>query len=264
MDNQPIKKVLDVAKSYIGYLEKETNSDLDSFKGNAGNKNYTKFARDFFPELQGLQWCCMFVYACFAYALGPIMAQNTLSGCKTAKCSHLYEVMSAHNRILSENKDVQKGDLVFFNSSGVITNRYTDINHIGIVSDVKDNRIETIEGNTSNGSNNEVIPNGGSVCRKQYDITNTRIYGIGRPVWDIVPEQNDNQHKIISATGVVTGNGVSLRKGSNIYTDRIGTLDKNQPLKIISKVKSPKDGNYWYEVETTLKGYIRSDYVKED
>lgn len=35
--------VVTVAKSQIGYYEKETNSNLESFTANAGNKNYTKY-----------------------------------------------------------------------------------------------------------------------------------------------------------------------------------------------------------------------------
>ena len=33
--------VIKVAESQIGYLEKKSNADLDSFTGNAGSNNYT-------------------------------------------------------------------------------------------------------------------------------------------------------------------------------------------------------------------------------
>ena len=40
-----IDKLLNVAKNEIGYLEKRSNSQLDSKTANAGSSNYTKYAR---------------------------------------------------------------------------------------------------------------------------------------------------------------------------------------------------------------------------
>ena len=45
--NKEITKLIDQAKSWDGYLEKKSNRDLDDFTANAGNKNYTCFARDY-------------------------------------------------------------------------------------------------------------------------------------------------------------------------------------------------------------------------
>lgn len=41
-----VEKVIAVAKAEVGYLEKRTNSQLDSKTANAGSANYTKYARD--------------------------------------------------------------------------------------------------------------------------------------------------------------------------------------------------------------------------
>lgn len=57
-------KILSVAASQIGYLEKKSNSQLDSFTGNAGSNNYTKYARDIWPSLQAQPWCDIFVSWC--------------------------------------------------------------------------------------------------------------------------------------------------------------------------------------------------------
>ena len=40
-------KVIEIALAEVGYLEKKTNSNLDSKTANAGYNNYTKYARDF-------------------------------------------------------------------------------------------------------------------------------------------------------------------------------------------------------------------------
>ena len=41
------KDLIDKALSYVGYLEKASNDDLDDFTANAGNANYTRFCRDY-------------------------------------------------------------------------------------------------------------------------------------------------------------------------------------------------------------------------
>ena len=69
------------------------------------------------------------------------------------------------------------GDLIFFKNS-------VRICHIGLVYKVAGNVVYTIEGNTSLGS--QVIPNGGSVCYKQYGIDNSRIAGYGRPDYSLL------------------------------------------------------------------------------
>ena len=39
------QKVIDIALGEVGYLEKNSNAQLDDKTANAGNKNYTKYAR---------------------------------------------------------------------------------------------------------------------------------------------------------------------------------------------------------------------------
>lgn len=41
------QSVIDLAWRQIGYHEKETNTQPDDSKANAGNQNWTKYARDF-------------------------------------------------------------------------------------------------------------------------------------------------------------------------------------------------------------------------
>ena len=55
------EKLIQIARAEIGYLEKTSNKDLDSKTANAGSANYTKYARDLYPSLQGQAWCDMFV-----------------------------------------------------------------------------------------------------------------------------------------------------------------------------------------------------------
>ena len=45
---RPVERVIAAARAELGYLEKASNAQLDSRTANAGDKNYTKYARDLF------------------------------------------------------------------------------------------------------------------------------------------------------------------------------------------------------------------------
>lgn len=172
-----VAKVLNIANAEIGYLEKHSNSDLDSKTGNAGINNYTKYARDVYPSLQGQAWCDMFVDWCFVQAFGMVKAKQLLGGFSA------YTPTSAQyfkNKGQYHKDKPQPGDQIFFKNA-------TRICHTGIVVRVTDDKVYTIEGNTSNGTS--VVINGGAVCEKSYDLDNPRIDGYGRPDWSIVEEE---------------------------------------------------------------------------
>lgn len=67
-----IQAVIDTAAGEVGYLEKKSNSSLDSKTGNAGSANYTKYWRDVLPSGQGQPWCAAFVTWCFQKAFEKI------------------------------------------------------------------------------------------------------------------------------------------------------------------------------------------------
>ena len=162
-------KVIEVASGEVGYLEKKSAKDLDSKTANAGEGNYTKYARDLFPSLQGQAWCDMFVDWTFAKAYGKETAKKLLGGFSA------YTPDSAQyfkDRKQWHPGNPKKGDVIFFENSERIC-------HTGIVYKVDSTTVYTIEGNTSAGE--QVIPNGGAVCKKSYKLYNSRIAGYGRP-----------------------------------------------------------------------------------
>ena len=75
-----VDRLIGIAKAELGYLEKMSNDILDSKTGNAGSNNYTKYARDIYPSLQGQAWCDMFVDWCFVQAFGSVKAKQLLCG----------------------------------------------------------------------------------------------------------------------------------------------------------------------------------------
>ena len=58
-----VKKLINQAWAWTGYLEKASNKELDCFKANAGSNNYTSFARDYKVQTggnnQGQTWRAM-------------------------------------------------------------------------------------------------------------------------------------------------------------------------------------------------------------
>ena len=172
-------KVIKIAESQIGYLEKASNKNLDDFEANAGRGNYTKYARDFKEfageNLQGQAWCDMFVDWCFVQAYGEASARKLLGGFDAwtpASAQYFKDRSQWHT------SKPQAGDVIFFKNS-------ERINHTGIVTKVSDGKVYTVEGNTSpmSGSNEDVVENGGGVWPKNYTIGNSRIAGYGRPAY---------------------------------------------------------------------------------
>ncbi len=172
-------KVIRIALNEEGYLEKKSNSQLDSKTANAGSANYTKYGKWYGlnPDL----WCAMFICWIFNEAYGETAAKKLLAGRFSAACEEIRQNFIGKKQYHTSNPQI--GDIVFFKGT-----RHAGANHIGIITDVSQGRIYTIEGNTSGGS--YVIDNGGGVAKKSYGITYSKILGYGRPAYDSSPDQN--------------------------------------------------------------------------
>ena len=174
--DKAIKKVILIAKNEIGYLEKKSNSQLDSKTANAGSNNYTKYWRDIKLSYQGQPWCACFVSWCFMKAFGLNKAKKLLKHWPYVYCPTMSGLF-----ILNANPKV--GDIVIFKHNGTFT-------HTGLVTAVVGDRFYTIEGNTSGASG--IIANGGGVCAKSY--LNSQMPGTKfcTPDWKIVNRTSTN------------------------------------------------------------------------
>ena len=172
------KKVIDLALAEVGYLEKGSNADLDSKTDNAGRANYTKYARDldaiegfYNGKKQAQPWCAVFVDDMFVMAYGvenaKAMTHHSPLG---ARCDYAAKGYQDAGAWYTTPK---AGDEIFFRSASY------NYAHTGLVVEVTDSEVITVEGNTGNGSG--VIPNGGAVCKKAYKLDNGDIVGYGRP-----------------------------------------------------------------------------------
>lgn len=168
-------KVIAIAKAEVGYFEKETNSSLDNKTANAGDGNYTKYARDFdtkYPnwyngKKNGYAWCDMFVDWCFLTAFGYEAALKLL--CQPEKsagagCTYSYRYYKQKGQA---GKTPKVGAQIFFGYSE------SNLTHTGLVYAVDANKVYTIEGNTSD-----------RVAYREYARNAANIWGYGYPAYD--------------------------------------------------------------------------------
>ena len=179
--DKAIEKVILVAKNEIGYLEKKSNSQLDSKTANAGSNNHTKYWRDIKPSYQGQPWCACFVSWCFMKAFGLETARKLLKHWPYVYCPTM-------SGLFTLNANPKVGDIVIFKHNGTFT-------HTGLVTAVVGDRFYTIEGNTSGASG--IIANGGGVCAKSY--LNSQMPGTKfcTPDWKLAKGASTN----VSTTG---------------------------------------------------------------
>lgn len=147
-------KVIETALAEIGVKEYPPNS------------NKVKYNTEFYGRaVSGSQypWCCVFVWW--------VLSKCGVDVPKTASCMTLGDHFKKRGRFYKTNP--QAGDIVFYKFS--TNNRWT--NHVGIVTQVKGNKIVAVEGNTSINSDD----NGGSVMLR---TRSSNIVGYGRPDYD--------------------------------------------------------------------------------
>lgn len=155
-----IKQVIDFALSQVGYTETPINKT-------AYSAEIDKIWPNFYnTKKQGAAWCDIFVDYCFLKCFGYAEAlrmlcqpeKSTGAGCKFSR--QFYEKAG---RLF---KDPEPGDQVFFGPA-------SNSNHTGIVTEIKEGRVYTVEGNS-----------GDAVKTHSYALNNSKINGYGRPIWD--------------------------------------------------------------------------------
>lgn len=162
--------IVAIALAEVGYREKASNAYLDDKTANAGSANWTKFARDlaaagyYNGNKNGYAWCDVFVDWCFFKAYGAVEGQKIQcqSGPLGAGCIYSAQYYRQQGRY---DRDPKVGDQVFFQTGG-------EIGHTGIVVEVTDSVIVTVEGNSGN-----------QVKKNTYNRSNSYIAGYGHPLY---------------------------------------------------------------------------------
>ena len=232
-EDQVIKKLISTASAEIGYKEKASNKNLDDKTANAGKGNFTKYERDLVkligsPYAQGASWCDMFVDWCFIQTFGKDNAKKMLGGWSayTPTSANFYKNFGRFF------KSPKVGDQIFFKNS-------ERINHTGIVVNVTDAFVYTIEGNSSN-----------MVQTHSYSKSDAKIAGYGRPNWSVVTtkeEPKTNQWskamiENIDISDILDPNVFDVRKYRAAYKDLDSVFGDNWQMyyyhyKVIGKTE---------------------------
>lgn len=240
-----------IEMKYVGYIEKASNSNLDSMTGNAGSQNYTRFARDYKTytgiNLQAQPWCMMMQSTNLVEAFGLAEAKKLLGGNLFASCTACKNAMLSKGKFTRTLSQVKKGYLVFFKDST------GEPCHIGWVYDVDNSYIYTVEGNTSAmvGSTESLVANGGVCAKKRYSKNSSKIYGYGIIDYDTPKEGwiKENNKWYYYINGVAQKNQwVSGTKKTDWYWVKVdGTMAENEWIQ-------DSRGN-WYFMENGGKAH---------
>ncbi len=216
-----------VAETQVGYLEGSLTGDTHD------DNNYQKYGVWYDEAVENLgvsyaSWEGAFVAWCANQAGVP----------DTVIPRHAYVPNSSawyENKGLFYDSQAQggsyipkKGDLIYFVSSGL-----TYPTHIGIVTEVTDTYVRTIEGNATDPSDAYGLTQG--VFRRQYNLNYSRIYGYATPQYELVFDiTGDGQVSTSDARDLllcVLNN--SMQRKANMDVDRnveINTADARELL----------------------------------
>ena len=258
-DNMTTEKAINAliatAEKEVGYLEKSSNSQLDSKTGNAGYDNYTKYWRDVYPQYQAQAWCACFVSWCMMKTFGLETAKKLLKHWPYVYCPTL-------GSLFTKYANPQRGDIVIFYRNGTFA-------HTGIVTKVEGDKFYTIEGNTSAGTS--IVPNGGGVYAKSYYNSNLPGTKFCRPDYSIVTSiltsnassggSNSSSNASYTAwVGSCTVDGTDVFSGAT-GASKLATypkLNKDNLVDVIGESGS----RYQVRIAAKYVGYVEKSNIK--
>ena len=223
------QKVIRIALNEVGYHEKASNSQLDDPAANAGDGNYTRYARDlwkhrfFNSSKSGVEWCSVFVAWDMVEAYGVEAALKLL--CQK-KGSAGAGVKYAKQYFMDKGQfhaTPQTGDVIFFARG-----------HMGLVYDVDPNYVYTVEGNTDN-----------QVLEHRYRQNDAGIDGYGRPDYAGVEDGNPSTDGESEGTGMVIRTAyvkvpegtstANMRKRPDVEAERIRKVSAGTVVDVLEE-----------------------------
>ena len=162
------------AQKYVGYLEHLDNDLLGVYRANTGKGGCTIFSEIIrnhyrWRNFSGLPWCAVFVHAVCIEALGKEKARQWL-GKPQAGTIALMRRMKRKGLLTDVPTE---GGIVF------LANR-DKVDHCGIVIAVEDDRIITVEGNTTDPTGVFLEHEGGAVAQRVRELTDPKIVCYGK------------------------------------------------------------------------------------
>lgn len=167
-----IDKLVKNAKSQIGYI-------ADKNKKNKYAQYLDSLGNIYNGKKNGYDWCDVFVDYIFISTFGVEIGMNLLcqayyglgAGCKYSAQYYKNKGQFFHTPKI--------GDQIFFGTS-------SSVYHTGIVIDIDNKYVYTVEGNANN-----------RVQSLRYSLNSSSIYGYGRPDYSIVKEVDEMRYKRI-------------------------------------------------------------------
>lgn len=240
------------------YLEKKSNAYLDDFTKNAGDKNYTKFARDVNnwnqPGCQGQPWCAVYQFWKLVKVFGLTKALQIMGG-------GFYNCQSVTRHAKQKgtwHSTPKKGALIIFRNGS----------HIGSVNSYDTTYVYTNEGNTSSAPG--VVVNGGACRNKKYKLTDSAIDGYVWIDYGTTEDQKSTEiavqlSKVPKWVGMVNTaelNGRSWPGKENPTIKKYPYLAQNNLIDVCDTIKAA-DGSTWYYVRIVNKyyGFVAARYI---
>ena len=230
-----VEKVINIALEEVGYLEKKSNSQLNSKTANAGSANYTKYGKNM--GCNGQPWCDAFIDDCFVNAYGREKAKELLGGFSnyTPTSAQYFKNMK---KWYTSNPKI--GDQIFFKNN-------VRIYHTGLVYKIDSSKVYNIEGNTSGA--NGVIANGGGVCKKSYPLNYSKIAGYGRPAYDVSQSTNISTNSTYTKTQFIK----DIQSAIGAKVDGIAGSETLSKTVTVSKTKNNR-----HAVVKPIQKYLNS------
>lgn len=211
-----LEKVIQLAYSQVGITEYPPNSNRVKYNTAYYGWDVKDTADAKFP------WCVTFLW--WVFNSGD-ERRAFFNGGKTASCTALKTLYQAEGRLFTDKGNYQKGDIALMNFNGG-----TSTDHCGLIVEVHEGYVKTIEGNTSERSSQD---NGGMVCIKNRSPIN--IVAVCRPEYSsleeakIVTDYEDSWAKEeiekVIASGIMIGDGKgNFRPGDNISRAEVATV----------------------------------------
>ena len=205
--------IIKVSLDEVGYIEKASNSNLDSKTGNKGTNNFTKYSRDInklgLMGCQGQAWCATSQFWIEVQAAGLEQALKNWNMTKTTYVGYnCFDTYNAFDNVKKTSKTPKLGCLVIFTFS-----------HMGRVVDIDFNKktFTTIEGNTSAKTYDR---NGGMVAKKTYYFNDPKIKGF------CIIDYDDAKNTTTTTTTATTKKPVSenVKSGQKWLNSYYGVL----------------------------------------
>lgn len=167
-------------------------------KESPAGSNKTKFGEDFGEN--GVAWCAIFVYYCFAHVKGGVRLEDpkVLGGTKRSYMSTDYmraRMKAAGWTRITNASELKRGDIAFWQFG--VTGE--DVNHVSMILTSTSTTITSIDGNSGNSSEND----GGEVS------TRTRAASYMLDAYRPPYRKTGTSLKVATIAAVLTGLGIT-------------------------------------------------------